>query len=268
LDDPSIVVIVSDLHLNSTVALCPDVVQRDEGGTYFPSADQRKINKAWKEFWQTVKARTRKRLVVVINGDIFETQHHGTTEVITPNKVEQFWMGQAILDPVAQEADELFIVRGTRVHSGPAGEWEEVLAKDLGAVPNNKTGAYSWWKLPLRVDGVLFDIKHHPQTSGRLPWTIDPGVSRQGLLTRTVYLNAGLVPPDIVVRSHKHTFGRGYARDTFSVSLPGWQLETEWVHAKLDIDGRIGGVIFSCLNAKWSMEEKLYGPFTQEAVVL
>ena len=164
---PAVVVIVSDLHVNSTVGLCPQRVALDDGGTYQQSKAQRWIYRCWLDFWQHVDNLPRSALYVVLNGDLVEGLHHGTTQLVTHNEETQLGMALQLLEPVARLADYLFIVRGTEAHTGPSAFWEEHIAEDLSAVRDEVGLTASWWHLPLTVEGVTFDICHHPQTTSR-----------------------------------------------------------------------------------------------------
>jgi hypothetical protein len=55
---PVILAVVSDLHLNSTVALCPpEGVTLDDGGTSEPSRLQRWLWDCWEDDWTQGRAR-------------------------------------------------------------------------------------------------------------------------------------------------------------------------------------------------------------------
>ena len=261
MDKPVVIVFVADLHINSTVALAPPRVQLDDGGTFVQSKEQRWIHRKWLEFWERVKDIDRAALVVVIVGDVVEGNHHGSTQVITTNETTQERMAIDLLEPVAALADHLFIIRGTEAHAGPSAHWEETIAKDLGAEPQRKD-VYSWWHLPLQAHSTLFDIAHHPQTMSRRPWTRDQAASRQAAITWAQYCEAGLRPPDVVVRAHGHQLARGWSRDTVGLFLSPWQLTTAFGHrlgAGHNIEP-LGGAIFKCQEKGFTWEKIQYRP--------
>ena len=49
-----VVAVVSDLHINSTVGLCPGPVPLDDGGTHQPSKEQRALLRCWNEYWAEI----------------------------------------------------------------------------------------------------------------------------------------------------------------------------------------------------------------------
>ena len=263
---PALVVIVSDLHINSAVALLDGPVPLDDGGTYHPSKAQRWIWRCWQDFWQQVEKIDKSELYVVINGDAVEGEHHGTTQIITRNLDTQLGVVTRILEPVAQLADYLFIVRGTEAHTGPSAYWEEHLAKDLTCVVQDEVTA-SWWHLPLEVEGVTFDIAHHPQTAGRLPHTKDSAASRQAAIVWQEYHEIDEKPPDVVIRSHVHYFARGYSRETLAVQCPPWKL-CDAFGRRLGTGRRIepvGGVVFQCQDGHYTWYPIRYKPLVRRA---
>jgi len=259
---PAVVAVVGDLHINSTVGLCPPKVQLDDGGTHLMSKAQRWIWRCWLDFWQYVDNLDRSALYVVINGDIFEGLHHNTTQLVSHNENTQFDMAVRVLEPVARQADHLFIVRGTEAHTGPSAQWEERIADDLSAARDRVGLTASWWHLPLDVEGVLLDIGHHPQTSSRRPWTQDQAAARQAAITWAEYHDIGQEPPAVVVRSHVHQFARGYRGDTLGVFCPPWQITTAFGR-RLGTGRRIepiGGLIFQCQDGHYTWWDKRYKP--------
>ena len=266
-DDPATVVIVGDMHINSTVGLCPSRVTLDDGGTYHPSKAQRWIYRCWTDFWQHVEGLDRSELYVVFNGDLVEGLHHRTTQLVTHNEETQLAMALQLLEPVARLADHLFVVRGTEAHTGPSAQWEEHLADDLSAERDTVGLTASWWHLPLTVGGVAFDICHHPQTSSRRPWTLDQAASRQASITWAEYHEMGQKPPDVVARSHLHVFGRGWSRESLGVFCPSWQLSTAFGR-RLGAGRKIqpiGGLIFQCQNQHYRWYDKRYKPIPRKA---
>lgn len=255
---PAIVVVVGDLHINSTVALIPPSVQLDDGGTHRQSRAQRWIYRCWQDFWQKVEALPRSALYVVVNGDTVEGVHHATTQLVSTNLKDQFRMATELLEPVARASDALFMVRGTESHTGPASMWEELLAKDLGAVECKAGRTWSWWHLPLSVEGVKLDIAHHPQTHSRRPWTQDSAAARQASITAVEYWENDERPPDAVVRGHVHQWAKGTHKDTWGFFHPAWQLTTAYgtrLGAGRHIEP-IGGLVFQCQNGRLSWPDK------------
>lgn len=245
----------------------------DDGGTHLMSKAQRWILRCWRDFWQHVDNLERSALYVVVNGDLVEGLHHRTTQLVTHNEATQLDMATRILEPVAQLADYLFIVRGTEAHTGPSAQWEEHLAGDLSAVRDTVGLTASWWHLPLEVEGVTFDIQHHPKRRSYLLDTRDAAASREAGDVWAAYHDINRKPPDLVIRSHVHYWGKGWNREVFCCICPSWQLSTAFGH-RIGISARIepiGGLIFQCQNGRYTWPEgqiwpaKRYKPIPRRA---
>jgi len=232
---PHLWAVVSDLHCNSTVGLCPaSGVRLDDGGTYMPSNSQVWLWERWLETWARVADLSLEldaSLRVVINGDVVDGDHHGTAQIISRNMETQHETAMAVLDPVRSLApDHVFVVRGTEAHVGKSAQFEEAIARWLGAEEDPATGAASWWHLEAESNGSLLDFLHHGRM-GQRPWTkmTGPGtLAAEIVLDRT---SDGLQPPDIAVRSHHHRWSdSGDNFRTRVIQIAGWQLSTAFIH--------------------------------------
>lgn len=253
--DTAILVVISDLHLNSTVALCPPAVALDDGGTYRPSKIQRQLWRWWLDSWEQVKAtveREKAELYVVVNGDVVEGYHHRWTQLISSNPADQERMAITVLDPVAQMADHLFFVRGTQAHAGRSAHWEETLADDLGAESDTETGTASWWHLKFKLGGVKFSIAHH-RPIAKLPWTMGGPANRLAAHIVYKYAKRGWKRPDVVVRSHGHKIDDSSKTHPVKViCAPAWQSSTEFIN-KIDPDSfaDVGSLLFVCRDGRY-----------------
>lgn len=232
----TVLAVVSDLHVNSTVAVCPARIQLDDGGEYIASKAQRWLQACWADAWERVdqlrgSGRKRQPLVVVVNGDVVDgTDHHNTFQTISRNPATMMQMGIDMLEPVRRKADRFYVVRGTESHVGGSGAWEEAIARDLDAEADELVGTRSWWHLPLEVEGVRFDIAHHT-SMGALPWTAGAAAPRLAARILAEYAESGQQPPHVAVRSHVHRYGdSGTASRVRAVITPAWQLATGYVH--------------------------------------
>lgn len=247
------VAIVSDLHINSTVALSAPSAFLDDGQEVLASEEQRWINRRWSDFWERIFNLPRP-LYVVVNGDGVDGVHHGTTQLMCHLEAEQIDHAVRVMGPIRERADHLFWTRGTEAHSGPMGQWEELIARRLGAEPDEERGTFSWFHLTLEVGGVLFDVMHHPQTFAMRPWTLDSAAARQAAITWDEYHEGGEDPPDVIVRSHFHKFAKGWRQESFCAFTPSWQLTTAFGRRKGT--GRhlfpIGGLAFVCEEGGWT----------------
>lgn len=246
--DPLIVVSVSDLHINSTVGLCPAHIHLDDGGYYTPSTFQTKLFECWTDFWSQVKQEKeshKARLVTVLNGDIVDGDHHRSPQIVSTNMETQRQAALDILEPVRDISDDMYVIRGTEAHNGLSCQAEEAIAHTLHACPT-QDGAWSWWNLKAVFGGVGFDFAHHGQM-GRLPWTKPNLLSRLAVEIELAYYRAGLPLPAYAVRGHNHRSGdTGLNFPVRVISLPGWQGPTAFVHRiQPGALPEIGGAIFT-----------------------
>ena len=224
-------VVVADLHINSTVALCPLRVRRDAGGTYYRSEQQDWLAEKWTELWDQVEAEKKASglpLYVVYLGDVCDKNQHSRTELIEyESNVVILQMCVEVLERPLNLADRTFVVRGTEAHTGSSGYIEEHLARQVGAEPDpDGGGRVSWWHLCQEVAGIKTDLCHHAQTYARRPWTAGAGAARQAAITCDEYDDLGEGRPQLVGRAHGHYAAMGYKSKTFCFYCPPWQLST------------------------------------------
>jgi hypothetical protein len=250
---PVVVAIVSDLHAGSTVALCPHEIALDDGGAYQASKAQRWLWHCWESYWDAVQAarvRLDADLVVVMNGDLTDGDHHGTTQILSGNPTAQAAVLNAVLHvPKALAPDQWLFVRGTEAHVGKSAAFEERVALGLHkdgqpVLMSEDTGTASHWHARLDIHGVRLDFAHHGRV-GQRPWT-KPNVT-MNMAAEIFYEHAkhGIPHPHLAVRSHMHQFVDTYhAHPVRAVQTPAWQLPTAFIHriapgALADIGGLI-----------------------------
>ena len=264
---PILVAVVADLHVNSTVGLCPSAVALEKG-MHRATKAQRVVFAAWREFWQErVYAKAGAigaKVYVVIAGDLNDKNIHDRrgAELITTVDADIVKMSMQALEPMlAGKPAHIFIVRGTEAHTGKAANLEEEVAKDLepkncGVVWDEQEGACSWWWLKLEAGGVTFDIAHHPETTGLKPWTEDPAAARCAREIRARYLDRGEKPPDVAVRAHIHKYiPSGKRLNPQMFYCPPWQLTGSHPRRYGATSFRaIGGLVFICQNGHYDQD--------------
>jgi hypothetical protein len=230
------VVTISDLHEGCQLALCPrDGAMLDNGGWYEPSPMQHKLNDWWDEFWDVAVPEFThgEPYAVVINGDALDGVHHNSTTQWSHNLNDQARAAEGLLRPIVDRCEgRLYWIRGTEAHVGQSGAEEERLARALGAVPN-EYGQYARYELWLRIGGGLAHFTHHIGTAGSMSYE-SSAVMRE---LSEAYVQAGRwhnEPPDVVVRSHRHTLveirvpnEKGLAT---AFTTPSWQLRTPFTY--------------------------------------
>ena len=237
MDEPRIrqAVIVSDIHAGCQFGLCPPGdIQLDGGGIYRASPLVLKMWSWWEEFWgEWVPNVTRgEPYAVIVNGDSTDGRHHGTTTQISQNLSDQRKIAYSILRPIVEKCDgHFFMIRGTEAHTGAAGENEETLAQELGAIPD-ENGNYARNELWLRIGGRLAHILHQISTAGSAAYEMT-ALSREFAIQVEEAGRWGKEMPDFIIRAHRHRHGKiepttANIRCVVAVT-PGWQLKTPLV---------------------------------------
>lgn len=263
-------IIVSDLHAGCRLGLCPpDPVRLDDGGTYHSSKFQRKVWGFWEEFWmEWVPSVIRgEPYDVIVNGDVIDgTHHHGTTQ-ISHNIEDQLTIAEMALKPQIKRCrasgGKYYHIRGTEAHVGQSAVYEEMLAKRLGAIPNDEGqhARYDIWK---RVGPALVHCLHHVGTTGSAAHE----ASAVNAELTAEYVEAARwhrQPPDYCVRSHRHRFiavdvgsANGYAA---AIVTPAWQGKSPFAWkipgARLS-EPQFGGILIRAGN-----EEHYYRRFVK-----
>jgi hypothetical protein len=250
LDQISNLVVISDTHCGCRLGLCPPgPVMLDEGVKYFPSDVQSRVWAWWEEFWgEWIPDVTRgEPYAVVVNGDATDGRHHGSVTQISHNLDDQAKIARLIMAPVVEKCEgRLYWIRGTEAHSGPSGEMEESLARDLKAIPN-EIGQHARYEMWIRIGGkALVHVTHAIGATGSMAYESTAPMKE---LTET-YVEAGRwhdEPPDVVVRSHRHrnieVRIQTYKGFCTACTTGGWQLKTPFVYrgpARMSVP-QIGG---------------------------
>lgn len=232
----AIVAIVSDLHVNSTVALCPPTVTLDDGGTYKASKAQRWIWRQWLDYWDNVRALQAGRpLYVILNGELADDLNHRSTQLVTKNPSDMMRMAVAALTPMLDLApDGIFVTRGTEAHAGPSGHLDEKIADDIGAIGPQHEATASWRELRAEFGGVPMSVQHHPEVGiGTREWTRTAArlASHIWMIYVDKYIRREVeAVPAVAYRAHLHTPASASYNGTEVVLTPAWQLRTAFAH--------------------------------------
>jgi len=231
------VIVVSDLHINCRLGLCPPAgADLDEGGAYKPSRLQMVVWSWWEEFWGEWVPHVTKGepYAVVVNGDAVDGgAHHGNTTHISANYDDQERLALKVLRPVVEQCEgRYWHIRGTDVHAGQSGQEEERLARALGAVPD-KEGRYARWFLWKWVGDGMAHISHHIGTSSRTQYETSAPAAEFGEMMIQAALRSD-TPPHFIARGHRHrqvkiekeSVGGKY----ITFVTPGWQLRTPFAY--------------------------------------
>lgn len=266
---PSIVAFVTDLHINSTVALCPPQFHLDGGGVYYANPTQRWIWKCWKDFWgkvKTVKEHLGADVYSVFNGDLVDLNSHSGYESITRNEHDIIDNALTALLPALKVTDHSFVVRGTEAHSGGVGWFEEQIAKQIGAERDSFTKTNSWYWLPMKLNDVFLGFAHHPGTNSTRPWTSGNAANRKAMMLMDSYFGDGEFP-QLVTYGHFH-----HDEDSFDNHAIRVIYTVPWI-ATTSFDSRcgrseqrpkIGGNIYVLNDGKYKIRKIRYQPKRRE----
>ena len=262
----TIVAVVGDIHANSTMAVCPPVVNLDDGGTYRASRIQRWLYRNWSGYWDTVAERRKgRRLVIMLNGELADDNYHPTTQLVTRNPADMLKLSAEVLAPALSllaDGDAVLVMRGTEAHTGPSAHMDETIARDIGATgPGGDIASH--WRLRATIDGVRFDVAHHPPGGGgRMPWTRGTFANKLAAMTIFDCAERGERAPHLLIRGHVHRPDDSYDRyATRALVLPSWQLTTSYGHRIGGDALPVGGVIVTCDAGHYEVE-KLYWNWT------
>lgn len=263
---PALVIVIGDTHCGSTLGLVHgDGCYRDDGEWHEPTAGQAWLWKCFTDFVKRAQKAARGRTVYgVLNGDLIDGNHHGSTQLISANVKDQRAIAIDALEPVTSLCDRLFVIRGTGAHAGQASQDDDAIGKELKAV-KPREGAHSWWELRAEFGGVLFDISHHTQGGGRL-WTSGGPAIR--LASEALMLSAchGERVPALVIRSHVHRYhdSGDNIPGCRAITLPALQLRTEYGYRIAAKPADIGGLLVQCNAGNIEhLEVARYAPETQ-----
>jgi len=269
----TVVAVISDMQVGSTVALCPPKWSLFDGGTHSASPAQMIIYRQWIHAAKQVKGllnegRVRKRLVLILNGEPIDNYHHGTPQIITKRPQEQIDMAISLLDEWMQIAgyepkrgDKMYLVRGTSAHE--SGEHINQIGRDLdGVVPFRKDtssitkdGRYYYHKLRRTVNGKYFHVTHHGFGRGTRAWTQENAISYSLKSQYFTCLDQGIPIPDYMVTGHFHVFNEAYyygkQKTMYGCTSPCWQLKTHFGNrvAALEDINTIGMISFDVLKS-------------------
>ena len=223
-----IVAVAGDLHVNSTVALCPPKFNLDDGGTYVASKQQRFIWNHWIDYWNHIrelKQQGNYYIYAVLNGDIADDLNHKSTQLITKNEADIISLTVIALNPVLEVADSIIVIRGTEAHVRPSASIEEIIANEIGAVRDSDTDQAARWLYRDVINGVKLHVTHHPGMGHMREWTRGGDANRLAAQIFMRYASMRVDYPDLAIFGHNHKPVDSYDNHpTRAVVLPSWQL--------------------------------------------
>jgi len=264
---PIVIGITSDHHCGSTVGVCPEEgVRLPDSAKYVPSKAQVWLWRNWLDFHEKLKAEKLKQkadLYYIINGDMYEGDHHGTHQIISRDADVQGYVADRIFGVIRDmKPKRIWVVRGTRSHVGSN---EEHRARWLGAEQDADTKTYSRYHLRVRAHGLILDAQHHGKM-GQLPRTERSNMIQRAYDILAEYAGRGLEAPNLVFRSHLHRYGDSGRDHRHKVprilQLPSWKLKDDFGHkVATNSLADVGGVIVSIQpDGEYDIKPVLYQP--------
>ena len=220
-------VVLSDLHCGSTVALMPPDFKTIEGQVLAQNALQRWLWDSWQRAQEYIALMTGgDPFALVLNGDLIEGIHHGTKQVISPDATDHSNAAIAVLEPLARLAAKTFVVAGTECH---VNNHEVSIARALGAETNPESGFKAFNRLTVDVCGVRCVFRHHiPATTRR---NLRGSQLSLTLAEEQIEATCNSEPiPRVVVCSHRHQFDHYTNGQGLIIVTPPWQALTRHGH--------------------------------------
>jgi hypothetical protein len=225
---PKIAVVISDLHVGSTVGLWPETYTSIEGVPIGQNAIQKWLWKIWMDA-------TRKWLpsivgddsyVLIMNGDLVEGLHRQIIQVMTADPADQSRAVKKVLGPVFEKADRTYMTLGTECHTRND---EMRIGYDLGAEIDPESGHHAFNELHLEIHGCYGVTRHHIGTAAS-PYAEAGGLGRAMNTEIMEAARCGNRIPRWMMRAHRHR--HGFVSDGNSVlGVTGaWQLLTRYGH--------------------------------------
>lgn len=255
--------VISDIHAGSSVAPWPEAVTLPDGATVTPAPWQQYLNACWADLLEA--ARIIRPTVLVVNGDVVQgTRTNKDGQLITYSVATQARAAQALLEPLVDCCERLYMVRGTEFHEGVCSQHVEQLAESLGA-ERNHAGQHTWPDLYLALGGRVCHFAHHIGVSGIPAYEATVPLRDAITLVTEMWRTWGELGPrvELMVRSHRHRFVHVDAPGQVqAVVTPGFQLKTQYGYKVAPVTwAHIGWVLVEATADGLTVRKKLYpGP--------
>jgi len=188
------VLVISDFHSGHVLGLTHPGFDY-ESGRKTETAHYQVRRTIWD--WYKERVTKLKPDIVIMNGDAIDGkgEKSGGTEQLTTDRDEQCEMAIAALQAIPRRP-KLFMSYGTGYHTGNMEDWEDIIAREIGAV---KIGAED----TIEVNGLLLNYRHHIGRSG-IPHGRHTAVAKEKLWNN-IWAERGEYPKaDVIIRSHVH----------------------------------------------------------------
>ena len=213
-------VILSDIHVGSTVGLWPDKFKANEGFEIGQNDFQKQLWALWKENLKWIEKIVGKdEFEIIINGDAVEGIHHRTLQVMSPDVADQSVAVLAVLGGLVEKSKALYLTKGTECHTRND---ELRIGRELGAIKDPATGHHAWDRLELEFGKVTFTAAHHCSATSR-HWLESGEFSRFMASEIGERARCRKLVPQIVARAHRHVPGVFNDGVSIGIVTGGWQ---------------------------------------------
>ena len=215
-----IVMVLSDLHVGSTVGLWPNGFVSNEGYLIGQNKFQEWLWACWENMldWAD-RTIGDDGFEIVLNGDLVDGIHHRTLQVMSPDVGDQTDAVKQVLQRLSSKAKAVHLVKGTECHTRN----DEIrIGRHLEATVDPLTGQHAWDVLDLDVCGVLYNFAHHIGATARSYLEASAHSIALGAISHS-RARAKKRVPDIIVRGHRHRHGIWDDGNQMSVITGAWQ---------------------------------------------
>ena len=225
------ILVLSDLHIGSKYSVCSDEPEIDSGGSYRPSYNQKKLNKAWFECVDMIQQKPR---ALVINGEPIDGDNFKSLgdSVWSTELNDQLNDAEKMLNTIKR--DEIIFVRGSGYHvTRGATNFEKTLARKMGArkyrsVMGETTDAD--YEANVKLNGKMINFTHHIGYSGWWQYRTT-SIARELVKMHFQHKDNGF-HTDLLVRSHVHYYCEVRFPNTKGFTTPAWKFPDGFMYKR------------------------------------
>lgn len=216
------ILVVSDLHVGSSTALCSEhPIISDLGTTYNPNPLQKQLFRAWKDMIKSLKGTVD---LLVVNGECIDGANVKQVgqQSWTTNLEDQMNDAKKLIEMIPYR--KVLLLRGSNYHDQIDGtNFEEIMASKLKNIVKYKAyggkGSTDYFAF-VKIYGKVFNFTHHIGFS-------KAEANRTGALAKEMkgmhFQHDTLGRADCFIRSHAHYFVHVEFANTHGVITPAWK---------------------------------------------
>jgi len=209
------VLIISDLHCGHIAGLTPpSYLHRPAKSASKKFKEEHRLRReAFDWYYRKIKSLMPINTLIV-NGDLIDGrgERSGGVELIATDRFQQCDMAKELINIV--NATKTIITYGTPYHTGQLEDFEDEIAKDVGA----QITGHAW----VDINGIKFDCKHKVGSSG-VPHGRHTSVAKEKLWNTLWSEHDGAPKSDIFIRSHVHYHNYCGGKNWLAMTTPALQ---------------------------------------------